>query len=148
MFLVDHNGSGFDSYNVSIKLLQWRTVVNIFKNGAGIVSPKKYNGFVDKDKKIPHYVPFRYGRVHIDKSLKKKGIKYKLKPLLLKQELDHDEIYGETWEDKENEWLPYLKNDVLSTVFSYARYVKGMEEVTKFGVKSGLTLPSLAKNTF
>ena len=27
-------------------------------------------------------------------------------------------------EKKENEWLPYLKNDVLLTAFSYARYSK------------------------
>ena len=48
------------------------------------------------------------------------GIIYKLQPSLLKQQMDHDEIYEDTWEDKENEWLPYLKNDVLSTAFSYA----------------------------
>ena len=37
-----------------------------------------------------------------------------------------------------------IKNDVLSTAFSYARYSKGMEELTGFGMKNSLTLPSLA----
>ena len=53
--------------------------------------------------------------------LKSIGESYKLQSCLLKQELEHDEIY-DTWEDKENEWLPYLKNDVFSTAFFYARY--------------------------
>ena len=76
--------------------------------------------------------------------MKKIGESYKLQTSLLKQELDHDEIYEDTWEARENEWLPYVKNDVLSTAFCYARYTMGMEELTNFGVKNSLTLPSLA----
>ena len=64
---------------------------------------------------------------------------------LLKKELEHDEIYEDTWKAKENKWLPYVKNDVLSTTFCYARYTMGMEKVTGFGMKNSLTLPSLAK---
>ena len=67
---------------------------------------------------------------------------------LLKKELEHDEIYEDTWEEKENEWLPYVKNDVLSTAFCYARYTMGMEELTAFGMKNSLTLPSLANKIF
>ena len=44
--------------------------------------------------------------------------------------------------------LPYLKNDVLSTAFIYARYAKGMEELTRFGLKKSLTLPSLTNKYF
>ena len=36
--------------------------------------------------------------------------------------MEHDEIYEDTWGEEEDEWLPYVKNDVLSTAFSYARY--------------------------
>ena len=46
---------------------------------------------------------------------------------------------------KENEWLLYLKNDVLSTALSYARYSKGSVELTGFRIKSPTTLSSLAK---
>ena len=67
---------------------------------------------------------------------------------MLKKELEHDEIYEDTWEEKENEWLPYVKNDVLSTAFCYARYTMGMEELTGFGMKNSLTLPSLANKFF
>ena len=120
----------------------------MIKNGSGIVSLKIFNGYVDPAKKIPQYVYFRCGLLHIKDSLKNIGKSYKLQESLLKQELEHDEIFEDNGEEKENEWLPYLKNDVLSTAFSYARYSKGMEELTGFGMKNSLTLPSLANKYF
>ena len=42
------------------------------------------------------------------------------------------------------DWLLHLKKDVLSIAFSHARFSKGMEELTNFGMKISLTLPSLA----
>ena len=80
--------------------------------------------------------------------MRKIGESYKLQESLLKKELEHDEIYKVTCEEKENEWLPYVKNDVLSTAFCYARYTMGMEEVTGFGMKNSLTLPALANKYF
>ena len=80
--------------------------------------------------------------------MKKIGESYKLQESLLKKELEHDEIYEDTWEVREKEWLPFVKNDVLSTAFFYARYTMGMEELTGFGMKNSLTLPSLAKKYF
>ena len=73
---------------------------------------------------------------------------YKIQPNFLKQEVEHDEIYEDTWEEKENEWLPYHKNDMLSNPFSYARYAKVMEKLTGFGMTNSLTLPSLANKYF
>ena len=148
LYLIAHNGSGFDSYVVLNNLPQWRSVVKLIKKGAGIISLKIFNGYVDPVKKIPQYVHFRCGRVHINKSLRKIGESYKLQESLLKKELEHDDIYEDTWEEKENEWLPYVKNDVLSTAFCYARYTMGMEELTEFGMKNSLTLPSLANKYF
>ena len=86
--------------------------------------------------------------MNIKDSLKNIGKSYKLQECLLKKELEHDENFEDNWEEKENEWLPYLKNDVLSTAFSYARYSKGMEELTGFGMKNSLTLPALANKYF
>ena len=86
--------------------------------------------------------------MHNNKSLKKIGERHKLQPLLLKQEMEHDEIYEDTWEEKENECLPYVKNDVLSTAFCYARYRMVMEELTNFVMENSLTLPSLASKYF
>ena len=86
--------------------------------------------------------------MHFNKSLGKIGESYKLQESLLKKELELDEIYENSWEEKENEWLPYVKNDVLSTAFCYARYTMGMEELTEFGMKNSLTSPSLANKYF
>ena len=44
--------------------------------------------------------------------------------------------------------ITHHKNDVLSTAFCHARYSKGMEQLTGFGMKNSLTLPSLAKKCF
>ena len=148
LYLIAHNGSGFDSYVDLNNLLQWRSVVKLVKNGAGIVSLKIFNGYVDQNKKIPQYVHFRCGRVHINKSLRKTAESYKLQESFLKKELEHDENCEDTWEAKENEWLAYVKNDVLSTAFCYARYTMGMEELTGFVSKNSLTLPSLANKYF
>ena len=147
LYLIAHKGSGFDSYAVLNNLPQWRTF-KLIKNGSGIVSLKIFNGYVDQNKKIPQYVHLRCVLLHIKDSLKNIGKSYILQPCLLKQELEHDETFEDNWEEKEKEWLPYLKNDVLSTAFSFARYSKGMEELTEVGMKNSLTLPSLANKHF
>ena len=64
--------------------------------------------------------------------------------MLSKQKKEHDEFHEETWEEKENEWLPYVNNDVLSTAFCYARNTMVMEKLTNLGMKNSLTSPSLA----
>ena len=53
---------------------------------------------------------------YIKSSLRKIGVSYKLQPSLLKQELEHDEVYEDSWEEKD-EWLAHVKNDVMSTAF-------------------------------
>ena len=51
LYVLAHSGSGFYSYVVLNNVPQWRTVVNIIKNGAGFVSLKICNGYVEKNKK-------------------------------------------------------------------------------------------------
>ena len=87
LYLIAHNGSGFGSYVVLNILPQWRSVVKLIKKGAGNISLKIFNGYVDEEKKVPQYVHFRCGRVHINKSIKKIG---------RKKELEHDERYEDT----------------------------------------------------
>ena len=72
LFLIAHNGSGFDCYVVLNNLPKWRNVINLIKNGGGNVSLKLLRGYVDENKKIPQYVRIRCGRNHINSSLKKK----------------------------------------------------------------------------
>ena len=130
--MVAHNGSGFDSYIVLNNLPPWRYVVNLMKNGTGVVPVKRFNWYVEEKKKIPQDIYFRCGRVHFKSGLKKIGLGYILQPLVLKQEMELDDIFGDTWEARDNEWLPYVKNDVLSFAFCYARYTMGIEELTTF----------------
>ena len=122
--MIAHNGSGFDNHIVLINLPPWLRVVHIFRNVACIISPKKFNGYVDKNNKIPQFVHFRCVRVHVYNNLGKNAISYNLEPCLLNQKLDRGEICEDTSESKEDEWLPYNKNDVLSTACAYARYSK------------------------
>ena len=85
---------------------------------------------------------------HLNYSLKKLGETFKLQKELLKTELNHDEVDGNNYKDKINEWLPYVENDVLCTAFSYARYIKAMEEITGFSMKDCLSLPGLELKYF
>ena len=62
--------------------------------------------------------------------------------------MNHDEVDSDKYKNKTNEWLPYVKNDVLRTVFSYARYMKTMEEMTGFSMKDCLSLPGLGWKNF
>ena len=127
--MIAHNGPGLDSYVVLNNLRQWRSDVKLIKNAIGIISLKIFNSFLDQKKNIPQSAYFRCGRVHNTKSLKKIGESYNLQSCLLEQELEHDEIYEDTWEVRQHEWLPYTKDDLLSTAFCYARYTMGMEEL-------------------
>ena len=83
IYLIAHKGIGFDSFVVSNNLPQWRTVVSLVKNGAGIVSLKIFNGYVDPVKKVPQYVQFRSGLFQIEDFLWKIGTSYKLQKCLL-----------------------------------------------------------------
>ena len=66
----------------------------------------------------------------------------------MKTEMDHDDVNGNNYKVKKDEWLPYVKNDVLCTAFCYARYSKAMEEITGFSMKDCLSLPALGWKYF
>ena len=74
---------------------------------------------------------------------KKLGRTFKLQKEFLKTELNHDEVYSDTWKDKKSERLVCVKNDVLCTAILYARYTKAMEEITEIGMKDCSSLPGL-----
>ena len=99
-------------------------------------------------KQIPQYLHFRCGMTHLNYKLEKLGKTFKLQKELLKTEMNHDDVDGKNYKDKIDEWLPYVKNDVLCTAFSYARYIIAMEEITKFSMKDCLSLPGLGMKYF
>ena len=85
---------------------------------------------------------------HLNYSLKKLGKTFKLPKELLKTEKNQDEIDENNWRDKKDEWLPYVKSDVLCTAYSYARYCKAKEELTGFSMRDCLSLPGLGWKYF
>ena len=66
LYVRAHNGSGFDSYVVLSSLPHKASVDKLNKNGAGIFSPKIFNGYAEENKKLPQYVHFRCGKVLIN----------------------------------------------------------------------------------
>ena len=145
-----HNGSSFDSWIILNNLPCDRHIVgNIIKNGKGIISLKIFNGKIEKNKKqIPQYLIIRCGMTYLNYILKKLGKTFKLPKEILKTEIDHNDIDGNNYKDKKDIWLPCLKNDVLCTSYCYARYIKAVEEITKFSMKDCLSLPGLGWKYF
>ena len=144
-----HNGSGFDTWIILNNLRCDKHIVDIIKNGKGIISLKVFNGLIYKNnKQIPQYLIFRCGMTHLNYSLKKLGKTFRLPNELLKTEMNHDDIDANNYKDKKDIWLPYVKNDVLCTAYCYARYCKNMEEITKFSMKDCLSLPGLGWKYF
>ena len=61
----------------------------------------------------------------------------------MKSKRNHNEVDGDNYKDKKDEWLDYVKQDVLCTAFSYARYCKAMDEITSLSMKDCLSAPGL-----
>ena len=101
--LIANNGSGFDSYIVLNNLPQWRSIINLNKNEAGIVSLTKFNGYVIEKRKILNMYILDVGEFILLVVWKKIGVSFKLQLSFLKQEIENDEIYENTWETKEDE---------------------------------------------
>ena len=144
-----HNGSEFDAWIVLNNLPCDKHNVDFSKNGKSIIELKVFNGLIYKNnKQIPQYLRFRSGMTHLNDSLEKLGKTFKLSKELLKTEMNHDGIDENNWRVKKDEWLPYVKNDVLCTAYSYARFIKAMEEITGFSMKDCLYLPGLGWKYF
>ena len=74
-----HNGSGFDTWIILNNLPCDKHIVDIIKNGKGIIELKVFNGLIHKNnKQIPQYLHFRCGMTHLYYSLKKLGKTFKL----------------------------------------------------------------------
>ena len=144
-----HNGSGFDTWIILNNLPCDKHIVHIIKNGKGLIELKVFNGLIYKNnKQIPQNLHFRCGSTQLNYSLKKLGNIFKLPKELLKTEMDNDDIDRDNYKDKKDIWLPYVKNDVLCTAYSYARFIKAVEEITGFSIKDCLSLPGLGWNYF
>ena len=64
------NVSGFDTWVVLNDLDCDKRIVNNIKNGKGNFEMKVFNGYIEKNKKIPQYLPFKCGMTHLIPFLK------------------------------------------------------------------------------
>ena len=101
LHLDAHNGSGFDTWIILNKLPCDKHIVDIIKNGKGLISLKIFNGYIQNIRKqIPQFLIFRCGMTHLNYSLKKLGKTFKLRKKILKTEMNHDQIDENNWRDK------------------------------------------------
>ena len=92
-----HNVSGFDTWIILNNLPCDKHIVDIIKNGKGIIELKVFNGLIQKNnKQNPQYLHFRCGMTHLIYSLKNLGKTFKL-PELLKTEMNYDQIDENIW---------------------------------------------------
>ena len=101
-----------------------------------------------KIKKNPQYLHIRCSTTDLNFWFKKLGRTLKSQKVLLKTEMNRDEINGDNYKDKKHERLDYAKQDVLCTAFSYARCCKAMEEITGYSMKDSLLAQGLGWKCF
>ena len=110
---------------------------------------KVFIGNIEKNKKqVPQYLRFRCGMTHLNCSLRNLGTTLKLQKEFLKTERNRNEIDYNNYKDKKDEWLDYVKQDILCTAFGYARYCKAMRELAGFSMKDSLSVPGLGWRDF
>ena len=85
---------------------------------------------------------------HLIYSWKILGKTFKLQKDFLNTEMNHDEIDENNWKGKIDESVDFVKNDVLSTAFSYGRYSKAMQDNIGFSMKDSLSRPGLSWKYF
>ena len=57
--------------------------------------------------------------------------------------MNHEEVYGNIYKDKKDDWLEYVEQNVLCTAFTYAGYCRAMEMITDFLMKESLRAAGL-----
>ena len=96
-----HNGSGFHTWIILNILPCDKHIVDIIKNGKGIISITVFNGYIySGEKQILQYLIFRRGMTHLNYSLKKLVRTFKLQEEILKTDMNSDEVDGNNYEDE------------------------------------------------
>ena len=133
----DAEDAVFNGYVFNINTPQFNLVDRSqYGKGKGNIELKIFNGYVQNNKKqVPQYLHFTYGDTHL-KCMKKIGNFFKLQKEVVKTEMVHDEKDGDIYLKKKNELMDFVKQEVLCTSFSYARFNKATEEITGFSTKA------------
>ena len=80
---------------------------------------------------------------HVNTKLSKWGESFNIPKNLRKKDFDIVTITKDNYKEKKDEWLPYLKNDVLALACCMMLYNEMMINISGLNMQSSLTLPSL-----
>ena len=106
----------------------------MIKTGRRIISLKVFSGYIKTSgsRTVQQFLIFKCGLTHLNFSLGKLRTTFELQKGLVKTEKKHEDAFDDTWKNKKDEWLDYVKSDVLFMAFSYTRYSKTLELFTFF----------------
>ena len=76
----------------------------------------------DEGRELPKYVKFVCSKFHISGSIKTIQKEYIIQPTLLKGEMEHDLITLSNYKQHENQWKPYLIDDVLGLAYGISKH--------------------------
>ena len=128
---VGHNASGFDNYIVLNSLPKSYKNIKIIKTSRGSIKLSFKAGSVfEDDREIPKYVKFVCSKCHISGSLKTIQKEYNRQLQLLKGEIEHDLITLSNYKQHDNQWKPYLIDDVLGLAYVISKHGNCVQKIT------------------
>ena len=166
ILLYAHNGSGYDSELIieNIPLSKTPPV----KKGGKLLNVNLENPYVtdkwigwfkrnhkltkqikvkDKEVRVKVYpkqnISLRCTMQHVNTKLSKWGESFNIPENLRKINFEITKINKDNYKEKENEWLPYLKNDVLSLACCMMLYNEMMIDISNLNMQTSLSLPGL-----
>lgn len=155
ILLYAHNGSGFDSEIIiehiplsSPPIKKGSKLLNVNINNP-FTSEKwikwfKRNNKCERKRKPIQKISLRCTLQHVNTKLSSWGQSFNIPKNLRKMDYEIEKITKDNYKEKENEWLPYLKNDVLALACCMMLYNEMMENISEFNLQSNLTLPGLS----
>ena len=151
--LIAHNGSRFDNY---LLFTDFTPTKPPLKTSAGIINLKIGNPYTSESVKknlrqkfpkakgeIRQQLIFRCSFNHIKSSLKGMCNSFKLPKNLRKMDYDIGNITKENYLEKQSEWEPYLRLDVISLACVIAKYNKIMKDLCGQNMETNISSPSL-----
>jgi len=164
--LIAHNSSGFDSY-FPIKA-NFKLSKPPLKTSRGILTASLQNPYTTEC--VSRYIQksFRFknnmkkdspsGKLalqtiimkcsyqHVKTSLSKWCENFKIPTNVCKLNYEIGDITHENYKEKENEWRPYLVNDILSLAFCIYKYNNVMQDLVGEDITTNLTSSALTFN--
>lgn len=165
ILLFAHNGSGFDSELIieqinlsSVPVKKGSKLLNVniknpyitdrwiewYKKNNGVTKKVQNKGkFVNVKITPKQKISLRCSMQHVNTKLSSWGISFNIPENLRKMDFNIADITKDNYEEKIDEWLPYLKNDVLSLACCTMLYNEMMESLSGLNIQTSLSLPGL-----